>query len=226
MDPLAHDPAPEHDPSPIAETDAVIAALARLRGARGGRRHGGPGGFPGGFPGAHGPGGFPGSHGTDPRLAGGPEGRGDHEGHGGPWAGRAGGEHGARGPGARGPRGGFGGPALLRLLSTLAHATEPLTVNEIAGEIGVDQPRASRLVQQAVERGFAAREADPEDARRTRVRIAPAGEDAVHGFRGRQRAEASAALAALDPAERAELARLLTKLAEAWPRHEEPGSPA
>ena len=194
-------PASPHDPADSPEADAIIGALARIRGRRGPRRGDGPGGdFPRGPRSAH-------AHQMH-EAAGGPDWRGPH---GGP---------------QRSARGGFGGPALLRLLSTLAHASTPLTVSEIAGEIGVDQPRASRLVQQAVEREFAAREADPEDARRTRVRITPAGEDAVHGFRGRQRAEAGAALAALEPAERAELARLLTKLAAAWPQHETPGSPA
>ncbi len=119
--------------------------------------------------------------------------------------------------GSRGPGGRFGGPALLRLLSQLAHAPHPLSISELAEQVEVDQPRASRLVQQAVERGFAAREADPEDARRTRVRITELGEQTVHGFRGRQRADVTTALTALDPAERAELARLIAKLADAWP---------
>ncbi|WP_241156339.1 MarR family winged helix-turn-helix transcriptional regulator [Leucobacter chromiireducens] len=192
-------PAAEHDPTEGPEVDAIIGALARIRGRRGPHRGDGPGG---GFP-------LPG-HPHEPHP-GGPQDADGAEGP--PWRDPRG-----RHPG--GGRGGFGGPALLRLLSTLAHASTPLTVSEIAGEIGVDQPRASRLVQQAVERGFAAREADPEDARRTRVRISQAGERAVHGFRGRQRAEAGAALAALEPTERAELARLLTKLAAAWPQHD------
>lgn len=191
----------ETPPTPPAapdspEADAIVAALSRIRGRRGPRRDWHDGQRPGPS-GGHGGGwghGFPGpAH--DPFGA----------------------EHGrGRGPGARG---GFGGPALLRMLGQLAHATSPLSVSELADRIGVDQPRASRLVQQAVDREFAAREADPEDARRTRVRLTPAGERAVHGFRGQQRADASAALAALDTAERAELARLLTKLADAWPEH-------
>ncbi|MBL3699027.1 MarR family transcriptional regulator [Leucobacter luti] len=107
----------------------------------------------------------------------------------------------------------------MRLLGTLAQSAEPLTVSELAERIGVDQPRASRLVQQSIERGFALREADPRDARRTLVRLTDAGLHAVRGFHGRQREDMSAALTALAPEERAELARLLTKLAAAWPEH-------
>lgn len=123
--------------------------------------------------------------------------------------------HGAGG--AAGHERGRGGPALLRMLSTLAHAEEPLTVSALAEQIGVDQPRASRLVQQAVEHGHVAREADPNDARRTRVRLTETGERTVHGFRSRQRDEASTALAALTPTEREALVSLVTKLAAAWP---------
>ena len=210
------DPAPA-DAGP--EADQIVAARAGGRGPpapRGARaRAGGP--ACGGPPprhdpeGAHWPGNFHESrdvHGA--RL---PHGNGGHPGFEpgrGPGFGRSGGP---------GPRGGFGGPALLRLLGQLAHATEALSISELAERIGVDQPRASRLVQQAVERDFAVREADPEDARRTRVRLTEAGQQAVHGFRGRQRADMLVALEQFDPAERRELARLMTKLAAAWPEH-------
>ena len=39
-----------------------------------------------------------------------------------------------------------------------------MSVTELATEIGVDQPRASRLVQAAVHEGLVVREADPDDA--------------------------------------------------------------
>ncbi|UTX54643.1 winged helix-turn-helix transcriptional regulator [Leucobacter aridicollis] len=105
----------------------------------------------------------------------------------------------------------------MRMLGVLAHSPEPLSISELAEHIGVDQPRASRLVQQAVALGHAEREADPADARRTRVRLTGAGEQLVHGIRNRQRDEATTALAALDDAERVELLRLVQKLADAWP---------
>ena len=201
------------DPSPAdagPEADQIVAALAKLRGRRGHR--GGPGhpGGPefGGAPRHNGPEGV--------RGAGFRHGRGEHPGF---EPGRDPAFWGRGGHGPRGGFGGFGGPALLRLLGQLAHAAEAQSISALAEQIGVDQPRASRLVQQAVERGFAAREADPEDARRTRVRLTEAGQQAVHGFRGRQRADMLVALEQFAPAERRELARLMTKLAAAWPEH-------
>jgi DNA-binding MarR family transcriptional regulator len=112
----------------------------------------------------------------------------------------------------------FGGPARMRLLDALAAASHPLSVSEAAEAIGVDQPRASRLVQQAVDAGLARREPDPDDARRTRVALTDAGAALVRGFRGERRDAVRTALEDFTDAERAELARLLSKLADAWPR--------
>ena len=103
------------------------------------------------------------------------------------------------------------------MLEALAAASRPLSVSEVGEAIGVDQPRASRLVQQAVELGLVRREADPDDARRTRVALTYDGARLVRGFRGERREAVDAALATFTDAERAELARLLTKLADGWP---------
>lgn len=118
------------------------------------------------------------------------------------------------GPGARLA----GAPARIRLLDALVHAEHPLSVSEIADAIGVDQPRASRLVQQAVELGLAAREADPDDARRTRIALTSEGRRRAGDFRGERRERLSRALAGFTAEERAELVRLLGKLAASWPR--------
>ncbi|QIG41135.1 winged helix-turn-helix transcriptional regulator [Microbacterium sp. 4R-513] len=153
--------------------------------------------------------------------------------HDGPWGhGPMGGHHGGPrfGPGVPGVPGGghggppwaaagrFGGPARLRLLEALAAASTPLSVSEVGEAIGVDQPRASRLVQQAAELGLVRREADPADARRTRIALTDEGRSLVRGFRGERREAVDSALVQFTDAERAELARLLTKLADAWPR--------
>lgn len=110
-----------------------------------------------------------------------------------------------------------GGPARMRLLDALAAASHPLSVSEVGDAIGVDQPRASRLIQQAVEHGLVQREADPDDARRTRTALTDEGRRLVRGFRGQRREQVQEALTGFTDAERAELARLLTKLAAAWP---------
>ncbi|MDQ1124128.1 MarR family winged helix-turn-helix transcriptional regulator [Microbacterium trichothecenolyticum] len=132
-------------------------------------------------------------------------------GHGGPWG------RGAP-PWADPAPGRFGGPARLRLLDALVAAAGSLSVSEIADAVGVDQPRASRLVQQATQTGLVAREPDPDDARRTRVRLTAAGEDMITGFRGRRRDAVRSALESFTDDERVEFARLLAKFADAWPR--------
>ena len=106
----------------------------------------------------------------------------------------------------------------MRLLETLAQASGPLSVGEIADAIGVDQPRASRLVQQGVELGVVRREADPDDARRTRVALTDAGSALVRGLRGDRREAVDRALSSFTEQERADLARLLNKLADGWPQ--------
>ena len=176
--------------TPADPADAIAAALARLRGRRMPRP-----GWDGSHDHPHHHG-APGHRGDPGWMRGGP-------GMGGP-------------PWAAGPR--LGGPARLRLLEALAAASGPLSVSEIADAVGVDQPRASRLVQQAAQMGLVRREADAEDARRTRVALTENGLTIVRGFRGERRTAIDSALGAFSDAERAELARLLTKLADAWPK--------
>jgi DNA-binding MarR family transcriptional regulator len=104
------------------------------------------------------------------------------------------------------------------MLDALVAASDALSVSEIAEAVGVDQPRASRLVQQSTQMGLVAREPDPDDARRTRVRLTPEGEKLISSFRGRRRDAVRSALESFTDAERADFARLLAKFAEAWPR--------
>jgi DNA-binding MarR family transcriptional regulator len=110
----------------------------------------------------------------------------------------------------------MGGPALFRMLDALATASEPLSVSALGEAIGVDQPRASRLVQQGVQRGLALREADPEDARRTRIALTDEGRRIARGMRGERRQVLTKALESFTDDEKAELARLLGKLADNW----------
>lgn len=102
------------------------------------------------------------------------------------------------------------------MLEALAAASAPLSVSVLGAAIGVDQPRASRLVQQGVAHGWLRREADPDDARRTRIALTDEGRSLARGVRGERREALGAALAAFSPEERAELARLLGKLADNW----------
>lgn len=126
-----------------------------------------------------------------------------------------------RGQGRFGPEqwaaGGRGGAmAWVRLVGALAASGEPLSISALGEAIGVDQPRASRLVQQAVEHGLARREADPEDARRTRIALTEEGSNMAQRMTEAQRDSVDRALADFSPEEQKELARLLTKLAANW----------
>ncbi|WP_231494448.1 MULTISPECIES: MarR family winged helix-turn-helix transcriptional regulator [unclassified Microbacterium] len=189
--------------------EAIAQALSRLRGRRPGERgpgargadrgrgHGGPHGWHGGLHGDR-----DGGHdGDDPHdhFA-------HHRGHPGmpPWM--------------ADPSGRLGGPARMRMLEALAAASAPLSVSDLGAAIGVDQPRASRLVQQGVERGFVRREADPDDARRTRIALTDEGRRLARGMRGERREMLTTALTSFTDDERIELARLLNKLADNWQR--------
>jgi DNA-binding MarR family transcriptional regulator len=198
--------------SPADPAEAIAAALARLRMRRPSRP--GDGGPWGDRDGGDGPHGRRSRHGMHDLHGHDPHGHGAH-GFPDPF-----GPHGAMPPGPpwSGAHGRFAGPARVRLLEALAAASTPLSVSELAERIGVDQPRASRLVQQCVQLGFVRREADPDDARRTRIVLTDDGARIVSGFRGTRRAAIEGALAEFSDAERAELARLLTKLADAWRR--------
>ncbi|WP_439902257.1 MarR family winged helix-turn-helix transcriptional regulator [Microbacterium azadirachtae] len=180
-------------PDPL---DAIVAALGLLRGRgpRPPREH------------AHGGRGGEGAHGRGFRGHGGPHGE-----HGEPHGGR----HGAE-PWAGGPWGAARGeaPARVRMLEALAAG--PLSVSALGEAIGVDQPRASRLVQQGVERGWLRREADPDDARLTRIVLTDEGRRLGRGVRGDRREALRRAMSALTAEEQAEFARLLAKVAENW----------
>jgi len=108
--------------------------------------------------------------------------------------------------------------ARFRMLEALAAENAPLSVSELADRIGVDQPRASRLVQAAVAEGFVRREANADDARRTDIVLTDAGRAVLGQARGARIDAVQTALADFTADERAQLAALLARLAAAWPR--------
>lgn len=100
---------------------------------------------------------------------------------------------------------------VLDLIEAAESDGRPLGVGEVAAGLGVDQPRASRLVAVAVERGHAERVADEFDGRRTRLVCTAEGRavlEQAHRFRRGLVAEATADWSAVD---RAEFARLFTE---------------
>lgn len=107
------------------------------------------------------------------------------------------------------------------MLATLDSGDRAMSVTELAEAIGVDQPRASRLVQAAVGDGLVVREADPDDARRTRVRLTDAGRDAVRAAGAGRRRAIEAALDGFTDDERAQFAELFDRFADGFRRGRE-----
>ena len=104
----------------------------------------------------------------------------------------------------------------IRTLDAIEAEQSP-TVGSIAITLGVDQPRASRLVAQVISLGYAARVADQADGRRAFLTLTSRGRALLAQVRDRRRAAMSAAMADWSPDERAEFARLLTRFVDAMP---------
>ncbi len=114
----------------------------------------------------------------------------------------------------------LGGAARFRLLGTLLHGGQ-MSVSDIAATIGVDQPRASRLVNDALERGLVTRRADARDARRTVVELTDAGRAMLESANASRRSAVTAAVAGFTPDETAALADLLTRFVTGFTEHRE-----
>ncbi|MDO7883068.1 MarR family winged helix-turn-helix transcriptional regulator [Salinibacterium soli] len=134
-----------------------------------------------------------------------------------PWAGGHGPGHPGH-PGARMHGRGMHGGARIRLLEVLAAASPDarLGISEVADAIGVDQPRASRLVADAASRGLVSREVDPRDARKSVLAITQAGRSLLDQIRSGRRSAVTDALAGFSEEEAAQLAELLTRFVAAW----------
>jgi DNA-binding MarR family transcriptional regulator len=92
---------------------------------------------------------------------------------------------------------------------------EPLTMGELSQALGVPLSTATRIVDWLVRNGYVERLADPGDRRVVRVALTETGQamyQAGNEFIGRQ---AEAVLRRFTAAERADLVRLLDKLAQA-----------
>ncbi|WP_206752043.1 MarR family winged helix-turn-helix transcriptional regulator [Kribbella antiqua] len=106
-----------------------------------------------------------------------------------------------------------GGPDPVQEVLDAIEAAEPdaLGVNGVAAALGVDQPRASKLVAAAVTAGLVRREADQQDGRRTTLVLTADGRrqlDWVHTYR---RERFAAAMDGWTDDERQTFADLLTR---------------
>jgi len=144
-----------------------------------------------------------------------------------PWAqGRPPFDHGGHGvdrmPMARGLRGthdhSMGGAARFRLLGALRDR-DGLSISEIAETIGVDQPRASRLVNESAERGLVTRRADDRDARRSVVELTTQGRSILSRANETRRSAVADAVSGFTPEETATFAALFTRFVADWTQH-------
>ncbi len=101
--------------------------------------------------------------------------------------------------------------ALLDAVEGEQESGRPSTVTSLTAVLGVDQPRASKLVARATDQGLLRREADPRDGRRCLLVLTTAGHallESVHRFR---RGVFERAMADWPDRDRADFARLLTR---------------
>ncbi len=108
-----------------------------------------------------------------------------------------------------------GDQAVFGVLDALEELGRPATVGEVGAALGVDQPRASRLVARAVDQSLVIRQADQHDGRRTLLALTARGRShlaSAHDFRQAVFARAMADWPAED---QATFARLLTSFTTA-----------
>ncbi|MFJ2028631.1 MarR family winged helix-turn-helix transcriptional regulator [Streptosporangium sp. NPDC087985] len=101
-------------------------------------------------------------------------------------------------------------PALFGVIDAVEEGPGAATVSSVADRMGVDQPRASRLVAKAVNAGLLRRVADPEDGRRSTLELTDLGveqAEQVHRFR---REVFGTAMRGWPEDDQREFARLLT----------------
>jgi len=101
--------------------------------------------------------------------------------------------------------------AVQDVLDAVEAADGPLGVTGIADVLGVDQPRASKLVAAAVAAGVLRREADQADGRRSRLALTADGRARLAVVHEHRRARFDAAMDGWSAAEKATFADLLTR---------------
>lgn len=106
------------------------------------------------------------------------------------------------------------GLARHRMLSVLSERPG-LGITELAEAIGVDQPRASRLVNDAADAGLIQRGPDPRDGRRSVVELTPTGREHLERTMRERRAAIEGGLEGFTASEAATFADLLERFSAA-----------
>ncbi len=103
-------------------------------------------------------------------------------------------------------------PAQYSVLAGLRH--EQRTLGELATREQVTAPSMTRIVKSLLEAEFITRTVSESDARQVLIALTPEGMDAFHGARNQRTAWLAVGLEALDPKDRATLARAAALLQE------------
>jgi DNA-binding MarR family transcriptional regulator len=102
----------------------------------------------------------------------------------------------------------------MRVLRTLGHAENLLRISELANQLGIVPRSATSVVDDLEAAGLVARKPDPADRRATLVELTPAGGRVLARIRRSRRDAVVAMVERLNAGERADLLRLLGRLAE------------
>lgn len=90
----------------------------------------------------------------------------------------------------------------------------PVRLSELADRMGITAPTASRAVDGLVDHGLLERRPDPDDRRAVRIDLTRPGRKRVEERRARAAAALEPIVASLPAQDRAQLAALLTRLAD------------
>lgn len=104
-------------------------------------------------------------------------------------------------------------PSQMRALGVLLRHG-PMRAGTLAEHLRIAPRSATEVVDALAERGLVARHPDPADRRATQVSATSAGTELAAAVRAARAAEADRVFATLDEHDRAELGRLLRRLAE------------
>ncbi|GAA2213351.1 MarR family transcriptional regulator [Nonomuraea monospora] len=110
----------------------------------------------------------------------------------------------------------------VQILVTLLDAGEPRRIGMIAESLQVESPHVTRHVASLERRGLVQRVRDPDDGRAWRIALTEEGAEAAVSCRRVTTEWFEGALTGWSPADQAELARLLDKLAEDMFEHLKP----
>ncbi|WMX44990.1 MarR family winged helix-turn-helix transcriptional regulator [Streptomyces roseicoloratus] len=116
-------------------------------------------------------------------------------------------------------------PTLFGVLDAVEGRDGSCSVGDVAAALGVDQPRASRLVLRAVEEGWVARRPDPSDARRALLALTADGQEQVDRTHRFRRQVFARAMADWPDADRVAFARLLTAFVDGFGRETDSDGP-